>query len=409
MGKEKNDPFAALFAEAVEAVEGIKQENKSSSDIELEDLDIEIEFIESDPPASSSITPNSNSSEMDDEDGIEIEIILEEPSPPLDSVLDEQELQDPTDLDINLDVALTEDSVNTEQDPTPVLQEGPTDLQNLEQRLEEIQAKYTKAKKVAQKRKHTIQEQEQKINALRMELFQNKGFVTRIRERSEHLQRKNDHYSNALGEANSEIEGLTKELELLQSAQKRQRQIRQKEQSDQKNYAHGPAVLKILPTLDNLELALFHAQANPETITEGVQLAVNQLKSTLKKLGIEQIVSDEGVAFNPDRHEAMMRIPHPTLKTNMIIEELQRGYLINGRLLRAARVSVSVYTPEEKEEASSDGLNKDAPNEELSNEVSETEIEQEINASENSEQSHSEQIEADSQSTNIENDDEPSS
>ncbi|MEI7719421.1 MAG: nucleotide exchange factor GrpE [archaeon] len=95
--------------------------------------------------------------------------------------------------------------------------------------------------------------------------------------------------------------------------------------------ANANLLTEILPTLDHFELALKHNK------DPGVQMIYDELKETLAKYGLK-VVNAKGT-FNPNIHEAVVRVEGE--KENVIVEEIQKGYFINERLLRASKVKVS--------------------------------------------------------------------
>jgi molecular chaperone GrpE len=99
---------------------------------------------------------------------------------------------------------------------------------------------------------------------------------------------------------------------------------------------------ELLPVLDSLEKAVEVASATEgaEAIAEGVNLSLKLFLSVLEKQGIER-VDPAGEPFDPQRHEAMAMVPSPTAEPNSVIEVMQPGYLLNGRLVRAAKVVVA--------------------------------------------------------------------
>jgi molecular chaperone GrpE len=115
------------------------------------------------------------------------------------------------------------------------------------------------------------------------------------------------------------------------------------EQEDMKRWAHEEIVAQLLPILDNFERALDSSdgQQNPQAFAEGVRLIYRQLFDTLKKAGLEQIPT-EGEPFDPTVHEAIMQVdPAEGQAPHEVVEELRKGYKLNGRLLRAALVKVT--------------------------------------------------------------------
>ena len=75
-------------------------------------------------------------------------------------------------------------------------------------------------------------------------------------------------------------------------------------------------------------------------IKEGVELSLKLFLTTLEKAGVGQ-VDPHGEPFDPQLHEAMAMVPNPDLEPNSVIEVMQKGYTLNGRLVRAAKVVVS--------------------------------------------------------------------
>ena len=75
-------------------------------------------------------------------------------------------------------------------------------------------------------------------------------------------------------------------------------------------------------------------------IKEGVELSLKLFLTTLEKAGIGQ-VDPHGEPFDPQLHEAMAMVPNPDAEPNSVMEVMQKGYTLNGRLVRAAKVVVS--------------------------------------------------------------------
>lgn len=98
---------------------------------------------------------------------------------------------------------------------------------------------------------------------------------------------------------------------------------------------------EMLGVLDSLELGIQAADsATVDTLIEGNQAALKQFLGALEKFGIE-ILDPEGEPFNPEFHEAMVMQPSDTAEPNSVLQVVQTGYLLNGRVLRPARVIVA--------------------------------------------------------------------
>ncbi len=117
----------------------------------------------------------------------------------------------------------------------------------------------------------------------------------------------------------------------------------QREREEYVRFANESLLREILPVLDNFDRALGAARAAPEAqgFVTGVELIQRELLRVLEKFGVSPY-SAVGQPFDPERHEAVQRVVRPGAKEMMVVEETQRGYLLNGRVLRPAVVVVAV-------------------------------------------------------------------
>ncbi|CAK7072113.1 MAG: Protein GrpE [Desulfovibrio sp.] len=97
-------------------------------------------------------------------------------------------------------------------------------------------------------------------------------------------------------------------------------------------------VMVILPILDNFERALA-AECEDKAFLEGMTMIMRQLQDALKNLGVEEIKA-EG-QFDPELHNAVMQAEEEGFETNQIVEVLQKGYSLNGKVLRHSMVKVA--------------------------------------------------------------------
>ena len=93
--------------------------------------------------------------------------------------------------------------------------------------------------------------------------------------------------------------------------------------------------------LDSLEKAVETAKSTEgaDAIAEGVSLSLKLFVDTLSKSGVEQI-DPLGEPFDPQLHEAMTMVPNPDAEPNSVMDVMAKGYVLNGRLVRAAKVIV---------------------------------------------------------------------
>ena len=100
---------------------------------------------------------------------------------------------------------------------------------------------------------------------------------------------------------------------------------------------------ELLPVIDSLERALEVAdKENPElaSMIEGIELTLKSLLGAVRKFGVE-VVGDTNVPFNPEIHQAMSMMESDDVAPNHVMMVMQRGYTLNGRLLRPAMVAVA--------------------------------------------------------------------
>lgn len=102
-------------------------------------------------------------------------------------------------------------------------------------------------------------------------------------------------------------------------------------------------ITRILPVLENFERALAHAEnAKPDTMLKGVQMIYNQLKRILEDEGLSEIFPKVGDEFDPYYHEAVESVETQDYKEHSIVEMLEKGYKLNARVLKPAKVKVAV-------------------------------------------------------------------
>ena len=118
----------------------------------------------------------------------------------------------------------------------------------------------------------------------------------------------------------------------------KKRSIREK--ADIIKYGKEEIIKDILPFVDNLDRALDHADTSDvQSFKQGIRLIQEQLLSCLKKHGVEKIDSI-GLDFNPNFHEALMQVESEEHAENKVVNEVEKGYLLNGRLLRPSKVCI---------------------------------------------------------------------
>ncbi len=115
----------------------------------------------------------------------------------------------------------------------------------------------------------------------------------------------------------------------------------EKEKSDIYQYANEKIALDIIEVMDNFERALTHsADCADKQFAEGVEMIYKQLKTVLDKNNIIAI-EDEGHEFDPNFHNAVIVEENPDFESGIVIQSMQKGYTLNGKVIRPSMVKVA--------------------------------------------------------------------
>ncbi len=117
----------------------------------------------------------------------------------------------------------------------------------------------------------------------------------------------------------------------------------EREKQDFLKFANEGIILELLNILDDLERAVALAESKHQDLPaflKGVEMILAHLYEMLKEYGVRPIQT-QGKIFDPHYHEAMMQAEDKDLPEHTIVEELQKGYLLNDRIIRTAKVKVS--------------------------------------------------------------------
>ena len=124
-----------------------------------------------------------------------------------------------------------------------------------------------------------------------------------------------------------------------------------KQIADSIAYEKEAIIKSLLPALDNFEhtLAAEEKAEDIETFVKGVRIIYEQMLTIMKSHGVEQIEA-LGQTFDPAMHEAMMQKSEPEKEDNIVLEEFQKGYRLNGRVIRPGKVIVNKQPAEQDEQ-----------------------------------------------------------
>jgi molecular chaperone GrpE len=121
----------------------------------------------------------------------------------------------------------------------------------------------------------------------------------------------------------------------------------QKDREELIKYSNESLLEDLLPVLDNIEMALKHANTpstdNIEALRQGVENTLREMQRTLEKYGVVPIEA-EGKEFDPACHHAMSQVERDDIQDNMVVEEFRKGYMLREKVLRPSLVVVSKKT-----------------------------------------------------------------
>jgi len=153
--------------------------------------------------------------------------------------------------------------------------------------------------------------------------------------------------TQALAEAEATINGLQKQLaELEPRAQAEilnQRRRAEQEVDKARKFALERFTNELLPVVDSLERAIEASTSDDEavkTLREGVEMTHKMFIDGVAKFNVE-VLNPQGEAFNPEHHQAMSMVDAGDAEPNTVVAVMQKGYLLNGRLIRPAMVMVA--------------------------------------------------------------------
>ncbi|MCK0105088.1 nucleotide exchange factor GrpE [Marinobacter sp. S0848L] len=151
----------------------------------------------------------------------------------------------------------------------------------------------------------------------------------------------------------SELDALKAQLQEYQDqalrAQAEMQNVRRRAELDVEKahkFALEKFVKELLPVADSLEKAVESTEGNEESgelvasMRQGVEMTLSLFLGSLKKFNVEQL-NPVGEPFDPQQHEAMSMVPAPDAEPNSVVAVVQKGYLLNGRVVRPAMVVVA--------------------------------------------------------------------
>jgi molecular chaperone GrpE len=129
-----------------------------------------------------------------------------------------------------------------------------------------------------------------------------------------------------------------------------------KQINDSVTYEKERLLKSLLPVLDNFERTLKAETSaqSVDTLLKGVEIIHSQMLGVLKSHGVE-LIPAVGEKFDPERHEAMLRKHEPDKSDDVVLEEYQKGYKLDDRILRPSRVAVNKVQEQSKKPSCNQG------------------------------------------------------
>jgi molecular chaperone GrpE len=111
-----------------------------------------------------------------------------------------------------------------------------------------------------------------------------------------------------------------------------------------KNYCTERLIIQLLDVVDELELAVKNGEisTSPESLLEGVEMTLKKFRKVLEQEGVTPIESPEGKVFDPTRHNAIAAVEQADVEDGTVIEEIRKGYMMRGKVIRPTIVKVAV-------------------------------------------------------------------
>ncbi len=140
------------------------------------------------------------------------------------------------------------------------------------------------------------------------------------------------------------IKELTETLQRLQAEFENYKKHIEKQNCDFKKYASASLIIHLLPILDSFELAFRNKETKKEEFLKGIELIYSQLYNILQAEGIKPIQA-LGKECDPYKHEVLLK--EESDKDHIVLEELQKGYMLNDKVIRHTKVKIGIKKEKE--------------------------------------------------------------
>ena len=160
----------------------------------------------------------------------------------------------------------------------------------------------------------------------------------------EQKEQPNDNLAQLLDSERKRSEDYLNRLKYLQADLENFKNRSAREAEQVKNYCTERFVIQLLDVVDELELAVKNGEisTSPDSLMEGVEMTLKKLRKVLEQEGVTPIESPEGKVFDPTRHNAVAAVEQNDVPDGTVLEEIRKGYMMNGKVIRPTIVKVAV-------------------------------------------------------------------
>ena len=153
-----------------------------------------------------------------------------------------------------------------------------------------------------------------------------------------------DHLEQLLESERKRSEDYLIRLQYMQADLENFKKRSEREAELVKNYCIERLVTQLLDVVDELELAVKNGEisTSPESLIEGVEMTLKKLRKVLEQEGVIPIENPEGKVFDPSQHNAIAVVEQDNIADGTVLEEIRKGYIMRGKVIRPTIVKVSV-------------------------------------------------------------------
>ncbi|MGZ4851291.1 MAG: nucleotide exchange factor GrpE [Candidatus Bathyarchaeia archaeon] len=153
-----------------------------------------------------------------------------------------------------------------------------------------------------------------------------------------------DHLEQLLEGERKRSEDYLTRLKYMQADLENFKKRSDREAEQIKNYCTERLVTGLLEVVDELELAVKNGEisTSTESMLEGVEMTLKKLRKVLEQEGVTAIDNSEGRVFDPSRHNAIAAVEQDDVADGTVIEEIRKGYMMRGKVIRPSIVKVSI-------------------------------------------------------------------